>query len=70
MKPMPEEMKEELQRKREAQLIHDRIHTQKRTKFPERKRGTYILPEGYTSGQWKKALRIIKGRKLKKPKRK
>ena len=65
MNPMPEEMKEFVRKKKENEMIHEKIHTQRRTKFPIRDRETWVLPEEFTGAQWKKALQIIKGRKLK-----
>lgn len=68
MKPIPNEMKDDFRKRKECEKIYERIHAQRRTKFPERKRDTYVLPEGYTGAEWKRALKLIKGRKLKKRK--
>jgi len=66
MEPMSEEMKKELQLRKQNEEIHNRIHAQRRTRYPERKKDTYVLPEDWKAKDWKNALRIIKGRKLKK----
>jgi hypothetical protein len=65
MEPMPDDMKDSIRKKKEMEMIHQRIHAQRRTKFPIRDRETWVLPEDFTGVQWKKSLQIIKGRKLK-----
>lgn len=71
MKPMPDDMKEDLRKRRENESIREKIHTQQSVDLTEREDvDTYSLPEGYTGSQWKKALKIIKGRNLKKRKKK
>jgi hypothetical protein len=65
MKPMTEQMKEELQQRRLSREIYAKIHAKRRTKFPKLKRKTWILPEEFTGKDLKYAKKLMKKQKRK-----
>ena len=55
-------MKEELNRKKEIQMIRQKIHRPVRTKRPEPNRDIYVLPENFTEKDLIRAKKLMKGK--------